>query len=245
MDVMRLYMAYWKYLINYSRMSRYSQMYACHYSSFSLTNSFSFHCTKSINIGAVITRKIHYFLHSCFFTEKSSSGVQHYPQPDLHCDYQTCKPTVALHCTAQYFLFNVPICHTWNIFWAVQESTFNGDVNHRQHFTLIDEIARQFCALHLIIWMSPKAILASWNTLGITTLSVQITRKNVTASTNWGRKKPDSSVLSALNNEVEPAELRDWQGRCFLALLVQPIGCRFPSSPGPSAAFSSFTLTFH
>lgn len=130
-------------------------------------------------------------------------------------------------------------------FWAVQESTFNGNVNHRQHFTLIDEIARQFFALHLIIWMSPKAIFASRNTLGIATLSVQITRKNVTASTIWGRKKPDSSVLSALNNEVEPAELRDWQGRCFLALLVQPIGCRFPSHPGPSAAFSSFTLTFH
>lgn len=32
-------------------------------------------------------------------------------------------------------------------FQAVQEMTFNGDVNHRQHFTLIDEIPRSFRVL--------------------------------------------------------------------------------------------------
>lgn len=110
-----------------------------------------------------------------------------------------------------FFLMNQYV----TFFWAVQESTFNGDVNHRQHFTLIDEIARQFCVLHLIIWKSPKA---SWDTLGITTLSVQIIRKNITASNLRGRKKPDSSVLSALNNEVEPAELR-LAGQMFLSIV--------------------------
>lgn len=227
-------------------MSCYSQMYACHYSSFSLTKSFSFHCTKSINIRTVIIRKRHYFLHSCFFTEKKVVLMSN-TTPSL-ISTVTIKPAnwqwhyIAL--LSAFFLMYQ--CVTLErFFWAVQESTFNGDVNHRQHFTLIDEIARQFCVLHLTIWTSPKAILASWNTLGITTLSVQITRKNVTAFPICGRKKTDSSVLSALNNEVEPAELRDWQGRCFLALLVQPIGCRFPSYDGPSAAFSSFTLTFH
>lgn len=216
-------------------------MYVFHYSSlcFSLTNSFSFHCTKSINIGVAITKKRYYFLHVCFFTEKSGSECS--TLSPAWSNLQTDSDT-ALLCT---FFLRYQYVTRETFFWAVEEITFIGDINHRQHFTLIDEIARQFCVLHLIIWKSPKAILASWNTLGITTLSVQITRKKVIASTLWGRKKTDSSVLSALNNEAERAELRDWQGRCFSALLVQPIGCRFPSYPGPSAAFSTFTLTFH
>jgi len=84
-------------------------------------------------------------------------------------------------------------------FQAVQEINIYINSNHRQHFTLIDEVARSFCVLHLSIWKSPKAYLASWNTLRIATLSVQITRK-VLMHLLSEEEKMDSNAHSALNN---------------------------------------------
>lgn len=153
-----------------------------HHECQSMTNSCNFHCTKPINIQVLITRKKKkkILFSMCLLPPgKKKHLLMFGTSPSLFSAVAIKHANWLWHYMAPIrtsFLMHQYIALE-TLEQAVQEINISIKSNHRQHFTAIDEVARSFCVLHLSIWKSLKAHLASWNALGITALSVQITRK--------------------------------------------------------------------